>query len=355
MIMEVDRSDLRRTRHIDTPAVELADGDARLRVAAFGLTANNITYGAVGDAMQYWNFFPAEPGWGRIPVWGFADVAESRSPSLAQGKRVYGYFPMADELIVTPGKAHAHSFTDTAPHRQAMASAYNRYLFTDQDAMYDATREAQQMLLVPLFFTSFMLDDYIADNECFGASTIVISSASSKTAIGTAYMLHRRPDVTVIGLTSDGNRSFVKNLGCYHEVRTYDEVATLPGRRSVYVDVAGNNALQAAVHRQFGELLNASVIVGDTHWDAPPAAETPVGPAPGFFFAPTQIAKRVDEWGQAEVDRRVSAAYREFSRWTDRWLDVRRSAGPDAVEATYQELVNGRVDPRVGHVCTMLA
>ena len=77
------------------------------------------------------------------------------------------------------------------------------------------------------------------------------------------------------------------------------------------------------------------------------------GPAPAMFFAPTQIAKRVGDWGQADVDRKVSAAWHEFSRWTDGWLDVRSSDGPDAVEATYQALVNGRVDPTVGHICAM--
>ena len=81
---------------------------------------------------------------------------------------------MADELVVTPGARHVHGFTDLAVHRQPMASVYNRYLFTDTDSLYAAGREGQQMVLVPLFFTSFVLDDYIGDNHSFGVSAAII-------------------------------------------------------------------------------------------------------------------------------------------------------------------------------------
>jgi uncharacterized protein DUF2855 len=96
------------------------------------------------------------------------------------------------------------------------------------------------------------------------------------------------------------------------------------------------------------------MIVGDTHWDHTPESERAlVGPQPEFFFAPTQIGKRTKEWGQGELDRRVTDAWRSFSAWTDTWLELRRASGPDAVEATYQELLAGRSDPHIGHVCEM--
>ena len=39
--------------------------------------------------------------------------------------------------------------------------------------------------------------------------------------------------------------------------------------------------------------------------------------------------------------------------WVDGWLHFERSHGAAGVEHTYQQLLAGRVDPRVGHVCTM--
>src|SRR3954452_4227203 len=92
----VRRDDLRTTRVAgDEDERPLDDGEARLRVERFGFTANNITYGAFGEAMGYWRFFPAEDGWGRIPVWGFGEVSDSQAPDVEPGQRFYGYFPMA--------------------------------------------------------------------------------------------------------------------------------------------------------------------------------------------------------------------------------------------------------------------
>ena len=355
-VIEIDRSDLHRSRIDTTEPAPLQPGQARLRIDSFALTSNNVTYGAFGDAMGYWNFFPstgpAEDGWGRIPVWGFADVVESQAELVEPGVRVYGYFPMGDELIVTPGRADQRGFVDVAEHRQAMAGAYNRYVRTTADPMYDPDREGQQMVLGPLFFTSFMIDDLLADNELFGASTVVFSSASSKTAIGTAFLTHERPGVRVVGLTSAGNREFVERLGCYDGVTTYDDIESLPVDDAVYVDLAGNRDVQTAAHRRLGDRLAYSMIVGGTHWDHRPDSDDPlVGPEPQFFFAPTQIAKRVSDWGQAELDRRIGDAWRRFVDWTDAWLELRQAEGAAEVEATYHELLEGRSDPRVGNVC----
>lgn len=114
-----DRTDLgravthRRRRHRP-----LAEGEAALAIETFALTANNITYAAYGDAMRYWDFFPAgEDGFGMMPVWGFATVAESRVDGLAEGTRLYGYYPMAEELIVMPTQVSERGFADGAPHR----------------------------------------------------------------------------------------------------------------------------------------------------------------------------------------------------------------------------------------------
>src|SRR5450631_2757395 len=142
MEFEVDRTDLHRTRVVDDPPSPLPASGARLHVESFALTSNNITYAVFGDAMQYWNFFPASTSdpasgtWGRVPVWGFAEVVDSGDSPLEPGRRVYGYFPMATDLRVEPGRFDARGFSDLAAHRQAMAAAYNRYLFTDADPIY---------------------------------------------------------------------------------------------------------------------------------------------------------------------------------------------------------------------------
>ena len=354
MDFEVERDDLRHTRVHDRRLSPLQEGDVRLHVDRFALTSNNITYGVYGEVMQYWNFFPAsEPAWGRIPVWGFADVVESRCADVAEGVRVYGYLPMSTGFIVTPGRVDERGFSDVVEHRRAMARTYNRYMFVAADPMYESAREDHQMLLWPLFYTSFLIDDVLADADFFDAKSIVISSASSKTAIVAAYLLHGR-GIEVVGLTSRRNQPFVENLGCYSKVITYDQLDTLGDRTAVYVDIAGNPTVTAAVHRHYAAQLQYSMVVGGTHWEQTSEVRTElVGPKPHMFFAPAQITKRNAEWGAGVLEQRVGESWAQLVPWASEWVEFHYAVGPEAVEGVYRDLLDGRVDPRVGYVCAV--
>jgi len=99
----VGRTDLRRTAWLEAPAPALAAGQVRLAIDRFALTSNNITYGAFGETMHYWDFFPSgDAELGCIPVWGFATVREARADGVDVGERFYGYWPMADEVVLGP-------------------------------------------------------------------------------------------------------------------------------------------------------------------------------------------------------------------------------------------------------------
>ena len=223
----VRRDNLRQTRWEDRPPVTLEDGSVRLRIDAFALTSNNITYAAFGEAMNYWGFYPTgDATTGCIPVWGFASVVESRCAGVDVGERFYGFWPIADEAVLQPARVNAGGFFDGAEHRRELHPVYNQYLRCSADPAYVAEREAEQALLRPLFGTSFLIDDFLADNRFFGARIVILSSASSKTAYGTAFCLALRRGATdavkVIGLTSPGNVAFTRSLGCYDEVLCYD-------------------------------------------------------------------------------------------------------------------------------------
>ena len=352
MDFEVDKADLHRCRIVERDPEVLADGQARLAVDFFAFTANNITYAVFGDAMRYWDFFPTEAGWGRVPVWGFAEVVESRCEGVEVGTRLYGYLPMSTELVVTPGKVGEQGFVDLAAHRAPMAAAYNRYTVVGDEPGYRADLEEHRAVLFPLFFTSFLLDDLLADNADFGAASVILSSASSKTSLGTAYQASQRGGVEVVGLTSAANRDFVEGLGVYHRVVLYDDVASLAGTSAVYVDVAGDPALRAEVHRACGDDLLASLTVGASHWEQT-SVDVPgdlPGPRPEFFFAPTQIAKRNDDWGPEGLNERVDQAWDRFVTWTQGWLTLDHGAGAAALEATYLDVLGNRSAPQSGHI-----
>lgn len=352
--MEVDREDHARTRIVEEPE-RIDDGQVLARIERFAVTSNNVTYAEIGHTLGYWDFFPpADAGWGRVPAFGYAEIIASRSPGVAAGTRLYGYLPMSSHVVLEPGRVGPHALHDTAAHRQPMSEVYNRYAITDSDPLHDGSREPQRMLLHPLFMTAFVIDDFFHDHDDFGTDRALISSASSKTAIGVAHRMRRRGGIEVVGLTSPSHLDFVVALDCYDRVVLYDTIDHLEPTPAVYIDISGSATARRAVHERFGDELRFSSAVGLTDWDDMTDGGGPLpGPAPELFFAPTQLKKRTDEWGRAEMERRANDAWTDFSAWTDGWLRIEEHWGAEPLDRLWTELRSGRVDPAVGHVVSL--
>jgi len=354
----VNKDKLAQTRLVTQDDAPLAQGQIRVAVDTFALTSNNITYGAFGDRMGYWQFFPAaEQGWGIIPVWGFGTVLQSLCPGVAVGERLYGYWPMASSAVLQPGRLSERGFADQAARRSQLSPVYNQYLRCNADPLYTAGTESAQALLRPLFTTSWLIDDFLADNAFFGADTLLLSSASSKTAWGTAFHLARRPGLQVIGLTSAANKAFCDSLGCYSRVLAYEELDAVPAQAAcAYVDFAGNAGLRLAIHSRFPQ-LKYSCSVGGTHVEQLGGSKDLPGPKPQLFFAPAQGQKRDAEWGPAEFKQRLGQAWNTFqAAVTDPrspWLVVQQHRGAEEVEAAYAQVLAGRGDPREGHMLSL--
>lgn len=350
----VKRDDLRECRVAEGDEPSLEPGQALLRVDTFGLTSNNVTYAVFGKAMSYWDFFPAEDGWGRVPMWGFAEVEQSEADGVKVGTRLFGYLPPSSSLLVTPASASEAGFVDGSPHRAALPAAYHRYLASGEDPFYKADTEAIQMLLRPLFFTSFLIDDQLADEGLVSRGPILISSASSKTAIAAAFLLAQRDGVELVGLTSPRSVEFVEGLGVYDRTVAYDAIDSLERAPATYVDIAGDGDVRRVVHSHFGDELIHSMAVGVTHWeDFGAGAGELLGPQPKFFFAPDRVTKRSGDWGRAGLETRVADAWHPFCEWTAGWLEPIPGQGFDAVRDAYLDVLEGRVEPARAHVLAL--
>jgi Protein of unknown function (DUF2855) len=356
----VARDDPQRCKVIETQlpdAAALPDEALLVKVTRFAFTANNITYAVLGDRLKYWQLFPAPKGFGNVPVWGFGEVIVSKHPGVAEGEILFGYFPMSTHLVIEAADVGKRGLRDAAAHRQGVAPVYNAYSRVSGDPAFAGKQGAYQALLRPLFLLSFLVDDFLAENEFYGAKSVMLSSASSKTAYGLAHLLHARDNgIKVIGLTSAGNTSFIKSLGCYDEVVTYDNVSSLPTNSPVaYVDMAGNSPLRATLHQHFGEQMKYSGIIGLTHRKSSPGelAQALPGAKPQFFFAPDQIRKRASEWGPGGVDMRFGAAWSGLVPRLDQWVDVIENHGPAAVQRAYLDTLNGRVPPDRGLILSL--
>lgn len=352
MHLEIDRSDITSVAMVDTVApTEAARDSVVMRVDAFALTANNVSYAVAGDFLDYWGFFPAaQAGWGRLPVMGFATVTASAVDGVEVGSRWFGFYPAADHHVVEPVVRNG-SLVDMAPHRATHAPAYRQFDPADPGA--SAEDEAYYLLLRGLFVTSHLCEDFLRDNQMFGAEQVLVTSASSKTSLALAHELRVQQSARSIGLTSARNLEFVRGTGLYDEVIVYDEIEALPVVPSVVVDMAGNSDVLRRVHEHFGAALGHSCRVGATHWDAGGALHGLPGPEPQFFFAPSQLVKRGKEWGRDELNNRMQTALAVFLTDARRWLHVERGVGADALLATWASLVGGTVDPSAGHVLTL--
>ena len=354
--LQVDRSRHGEPRLCETPLSALAEGQVRFKVERFAVTANTVTYATTGDTLGYWDFFPTgDPGWGCVPAMGWAQIVESQHPGVPAGGRYYGWFPMARyvDMTVTPV---ADGVRDDGPHRTAHAPVYRSYVATDRDAFYQAGTDAEDRhaLLRGLFITGWLAEDFFADNDWFGARRVLVVSASSKTAIGFARCADARESIEVIGVTSARNHAFTHRLGCYDEVVAYDEIKTLPAAAPIVsIDMAGNGPVLAAVHAHFGDNLRHSMAVGRSHHDAPSRAAVLAGPKPAFFFAPTQVKKRVQDWGPHAYQERVAASLRGFVDWSREWLTVNHASGPQSAAATWRAVYAGDVEPSVGYVVSL--
>ena len=349
----ITKADLRATNWTDADSPALADGEARLRLDAFALTANNVTYAAFGGPpMHYWNFFPAgDDAQGRVPVWGFATVAESKADGVAEGQRVYGYFPISEELIVSPMRVSERGFMDAAPHRQGLAPIYNSYAFTNTDPAYVEGTEPEQMLFRPLYLTGWMICDSLM-NEGEPPAAAIISSASSKTAIATAHGLQRR-GVKTVGLTSPRNVEFVKQSGLYDEVLTYDTVESYTANgKTAYVDFVGRPALTHQVHVTCGDNLVRSMLIGATDWEdeRAPMADLP-GPTPTLFFVPDYAANRAKQFAPGELDGMTGKDLVAFYPISRQFVTPTEVSGLDAISQAWRDTIDANVPADKGLIC----
>jgi hypothetical protein len=335
---------------VNVPSAALSNGQARLRVERFALTANNVTYAASGFAIGYWKFFPTtEKDWGLVPVWGFAEVVESTSDVVSVGERFYGFYPLASELVMQPTPHGSNAVRDVAPHRVDLPAVYNIY---SRAAAAPKESDSYQALMQPLIATSYLLYDWLMDNDWFGAKQIVVGSASSKTGLGlTAFLAkHAGKPFNVVGLTGKGNADFVGELGFCDQILSYGDVETLDQVATVYVDMAGNGDVKRRLHARLEGNLNHSSAVGISHWDQFAPQIEVAGPKPEFFFAPSQIEKRKKDWGKGVIDQKIGEATQMIVQDAARWLSLETHQGLEAAMTPYAALASGTANPKTGHV-----
>lgn len=346
----VDRTDISRTRIDHTPTLEPAMGEVLVRVDRVALTSNNVTYAVVADRIPYFEFFPAPPGWGRVPVWGFGDVVISHAPHVEPQERLYGFWPMSTHVTLRPERVTERTFFDGFEHRRTLPAAYNSYSRVARDETYDEYDEPRIALFRPLFLTALVLDIFLAEENHFGATQIVVSSASSKTASILAQRLTQRDNMRAIGMTSSANVAFVESLGLFDQVLTPDRVEDVPQAPTIYVDFSGSGSLRESLRRHLVAKLAYDCAVGVADWKAQHAPSDWQGVAPEVFFAPAQYIRMLEAHGAPTFWKEYADAWQAFRAVSRDWYQIIELNGVEALEDTYRRFARGEVNPAKGMI-----
>lgn len=355
----VNIDNLRVTQLVqNTYSDELAENKVLLRIDKFSFTSNNITYGIVGKRMNYWKFFPTQTGMGIIPAWGFATVIVTSHPEIKIGERFYGYYPMSSHLLVTANNVNSKGFVDNAEHRQALPPIYNFYTSADSDLSSGESKEELICIFRPLFVTSFLIEDHLVEQNYFGATCLLITGASSKTAQALAYLLAQRKNENgsnfrVLGLTSEKNVEFVSKLGWYDRTLSYDKISFLDAtEKFVVVDFTGNHDIQFQLQTVLKDNLIYNCLVGLVDWQNL-EGEKPLPHRGTFFFAPEYAEKRQSAWGLKAFHQKIEAAWQQFIEAIQAVLLIDRSIGHEKIEQLHLDMLDGKIDPKRGNIVNL--
>ena len=348
-IFLVNKYDLFETTFSEEKIPISKENEVILEIERYAFTSNNITYGVIGDTLGYWNFFPAEEPYGIIPVWGFANVTSSNNEYILEGDRFYGYFPMSRYLKVIPKKVNDFGFIDDSNHRRKLPPVYNHYSkiikYADESLEYHP-------LIKPLFLTSFLNYFFFQDEKFFDCDQIILTSASSKTALSLAFLLSKyklKDNKKIIAITSEKNMQFVSEIKFYDIVLSYDNAEeNLKRSKSVIVDFAGNSDYLKKLSDHLGDGLKHVSLIGLADWSS--KTNFKIIPNSKFFFAPNHAEKRYREMGVKRTTLLADELLKEFIMKVKNYIKLEYCNDPKDIHELYLKSLKGKIDPSKGYM-----
>lgn len=191
---------LQATRIVTEQLAEPSAGELVLEVERFGLSGNNVSYAKLGNqfGLGYWRPLPAEDGWGRVPAWRVARVVAG-DPALADiGERFVGLVPMAQRMRLHAVRTGS-GLMETSASREGMLPLYRQMRRVGTDPTWREEYLDVNIVLRPAYPPpTALLDDEL---KVDGTPAIVLTSATSKTALMIARLLTQR-GLRTTGLTS---------------------------------------------------------------------------------------------------------------------------------------------------------
>jgi len=365
--------------HDTLPALER--DEIRMRVDRVGLSANNMFYAQMGEA-PFLKFFavypvPQRPELANVPAWGVATIVESNHRDFAVGEQYRGFLHMTN-VVQMKARRTADGFVAYGGNRDKLNKAYNGFVKVNDSKTSPSgvtgSRAELATIVMPGALSGFLLCELLRSHGFYGGNSVVLTSASSKLSLATAFLLkHERAAGKlgrIIGYSSKNNVEFVRSTGLFDDVLTYEQdLPSDPTLKPVFIDVAGD----ATIYRRIQKRLAKGLAVGGTHTKAkastftafspssilklvgsmlapPPVAkwlDKHLNPTLEMFFAPTVMSELIARWGRSEFDEKCDAALLSFvdAALAHAWIKIVRAESPAAIQSEYRRIVEGSVPP----------
>lgn len=349
-IFLVKKEQLNQTKIINEDTPQIFEEEVLFKIDKYFLSSNNITYAANGDNLKYWNFFPQEGTYGVIPVWASLAVVKSNNTNIKEGERFFGFAPMGNYFKVRIGNYSSRGFSDISEHRTKLIALYNFYTkLSPKD--FETNEILDYSIITRITFpTSFLLKSLLEWNSFFKAEQVIITSASSKTALGLAFLLNKYKNKfgkKIIGITSSRSKKFVENSKFYDQVITYSDVnELLPKCNSVIIDFSGNSDLLIKLNEMLQDYLKYISLVGATNWEA----NKPIAKIPHcvLFDSGNTHRRLIEEYGMEKAMHLISTEMTEFTKFIKQMVSLSHIDEAD-LPIFYQKLLNGQVSPEFGY------
>jgi hypothetical protein len=346
---------------------ELDEGKVLMRVDKFGFSHMSLGYlmkGFTRTFAGYHNFYKSSQGdnFYRSACWGYATVVESAHPKVAVGTRLYGLVPPSKYEVQSVSGFIKGSKGEPSIVEMEMGEnvPYNMRRFQEMEVVEgnndDPVVEDWRIVVKEIYTMAFYMDEQLLV-ETGMINSVIISCASSKTALALAYCLRMREMRYVVGFTSKEHLDFVKSTGLYHDVFCYDDVDKLPTDHTVvYMDFKCDGELRQRITLKMGTNLMYNMVVGPAAFQKRQKDQIFEKRARQVLFDEATWRERrrmVAEVTKTGRNEKLKYSYKSFVERMKQYIKLRHTNGAGALTKMYDNVYSNTASPSEAFVCSL--
>jgi len=380
--------ELLQTKHENTttpPAVSF-------KVIKGSMTANNKFYWSFGEKPPF-NFnkcYPVDDKASTLVdnkdtpigndymspvVWGIAEITSTTIEGVEVGAQYLGLLPIGDSVSFAKASLKKEDGSIVVD-RPSTFAAYNSFNKIESDTAMSTSCEYSDLALVcfPGIVTGHGLYFRMLEQNCYGADSIVVTSASSKVALAMALYMKNDPDkkfenTPIIGYTSKNNMQFCEQTGLYDSLFCYDDI--LPsGKKYVVVDIAGRADVYTRNKNEEGVDIIKLLVVGNASgiedkkgmftafttyakmkmimgmMGIPPRLHSWMPkPTQELYLIWEDMAAMEKKWGKDKLKEIQKESSFTFCKAAKKWMSIREAKTDEEIGKAFIDILEGSVPP----------